>query len=205
MYCEFKNFRFLKIVTSHLTVVSDVLALTESFLTTFFFNQASSFNLVFLEILFFLVSLAYVIIQLLIYKYSFSWWGQSGPCILGSSLSGLQVQLQLVGSGWPLYIREWPLRQEFIPHACVLGFPRGASAKEPTYECRGPERCGFDPWTGKIPWRRAWQPTPVFLPRESHGQRQLVGSPWGSQSQTRLKGLSMHAHPVFYTEHRAHQ
>ena len=63
MYCEFKNFRFLKIVTSHLTVVSDVLALTESFLTTFFFfNQASSSNLVFLEILFFLVSLAYVII-----------------------------------------------------------------------------------------------------------------------------------------------
>ena len=29
------------------------------------------------------------------------------------------------------------------------------------------KRCGFDPWVGKIPWRRAWQPTPVFLPRES--------------------------------------
>ena len=38
----------------------------------------------------------------------------------------------------------------------------------------------FDPWVGKIPWRRAWLPTPVFLPRESHGQRSLVGySPWG--------------------------
>ena len=38
----------------------------------------------------------------------------------------------------------------------------------------------FDPWVGKIPWRRAWQPTPVSLPRESHGQRSLVGySPWG--------------------------
>ena len=33
----------------------------------------------------------------------------------------------------------------------------------------------FDPWVGKIPWRRAWQPTPVFLPGESHGQRSLVG------------------------------
>ena len=33
----------------------------------------------------------------------------------------------------------------------------------------------FDPWVGKIPWRRARQPTPVFLPRESHGQRSLVG------------------------------
>ena len=38
----------------------------------------------------------------------------------------------------------------------------------------------FDPCVGKIPWRRAWQPTPVFLPGKSHGQRSLVGySPWG--------------------------
>ena len=34
---------------------------------------------------------------------------------------------------------------------------------------------GFDPWVGKILWRRAWQPTPVFLPGESHGQRSLGG------------------------------
>ena len=41
-------------------------------------------------------------------------------------------------------------------------------------------RPGFDPWVGKIPWRRKWQPTPVFLPGESHGWRNLVGySPWG--------------------------
>ena len=39
---------------------------------------------------------------------------------------------------------------------------------------------GFDPWVGKFPWRRKWQPTPVFLPGESHGWRSLVGySPWG--------------------------
>jgi len=38
----------------------------------------------------------------------------------------------------------------------------------------------FDPRVGQIPWRRAWQPTPVFLPGESPGQRSLVGySPWG--------------------------
>ena len=39
-------------------------------------------------------------------------------------------------------------------------------------------KCGrtrFDPWVGKIPWRRAWQPTPAFLSGESHGQRSLVG------------------------------
>ena len=38
----------------------------------------------------------------------------------------------------------------------------------------------FDPWVGKIPWRKAWQPAPIFLPEESHGQRSLAdSSPWG--------------------------
>ena len=47
------------------------------------------------------------------------------------------------------------------------------------YQCR---RRGFDPWVGKIPWRRKWQPTPVFLTGEPHVQRSLVGySPWGCQ------------------------
>ena len=42
------------------------------------------------------------------------------------------------------------------------------------------EETRFDPWVRKIPWRRAWQPTPVFTPGEFHGQRSLVGySPWG--------------------------
>ena len=41
-------------------------------------------------------------------------------------------------------------------------------------------RPGFDPWVGKIPWRRKWQPSPVFLPGKSHGQRNLAGySQWG--------------------------
>ena len=44
----------------------------------------------------------------------------------------------------------------------------------------GDARCGSDPWHGKIPWRRKWQPTPVFLPEKLHRQRSLVGySPWG--------------------------
>ena len=42
------------------------------------------------------------------------------------------------------------------------------------------KRHGFNPWVRKIPWRRAWQPAPVFLPGKSHGQRSLVGyGPWG--------------------------
>ena len=39
----------------------------------------------------------------------------------------------------------------------------------------GDMRRRFHPWVGKIPWRRAWQPTPIFLPGESHEQRNLVG------------------------------
>ena len=73
----------------------------------------------------------------------------------------------------------------------VTGFPGGASGKEPTCQCRRPKRCGFDPWVEKIPWRSAWQPTPVFMPGESHGQRSLVGH--SPLSQTRLKQLSTHA------------
>ena len=58
-----------------------------------------------------------------------------------------------------------------------MGLPWWLSGKESS--CQN-KRCRFDPWVGKIPWRRRWQPTPVFLPRKSHRQRSLVGSsPWG--------------------------
>ena len=55
------------------------------------------------------------------------------------------------------------------------GLPGGASNKEPICQCRRHKRYGYDPWVRKIPWRRAWQPTSVFLPGEYHGQRSLVG------------------------------
>ena len=59
------------------------------------------------------------------------------------------------------------------------GFPGGPSGQKSACQCRRPKRGGFDPWVQKIPWRRAWQLTPVFLLGESHGQRYLVGySPW---------------------------
>ena len=57
-------------------------------------------------------------------------------------------------------------------------------------------RPGFDPWVGKIPWRRKWKPTPVFLPGKSHGLRILVGySPWGhkeSDTSERLHSVYIH-------------
>ena len=63
-----------------------------------------------------------------------------------------------------------------------LGFPGGASGKESTRQCRRPRRRGFDPWVGKIPWKRKRHPTPRFLPGKFHGQRSLAGcSPWGQK------------------------
>jgi len=62
----------------------------------------------------------------------------------------------------------------------MRGHLDGARDKEPVCQCRRHKRCGFDPWVRKIPWRRVWQPTPIFLPGESHGQRSLRGySPKG--------------------------
>ena len=55
------------------------------------------------------------------------------------------------------------------------GFLGGSSGKELAYQCRTCKRRGFDPWVGKIPWSRKWQPTTVFLPGKFHGQRSLVG------------------------------
>ena len=60
------------------------------------------------------------------------------------------------------------------------------SGKEPASQCRRLKRCRFSPWVGKIPWRRVWQPTPIFLPGESHRQRSLVGySLWGCKESDR--------------------
>ena len=82
-------------------------------------------------------------------------------------------------------------------YACIteLGFPGGANGKQPACQCRRHKRLGFNPWVRKNPWRRAWKPSPVFLPGESLGQRKLVGySPWGcKESDTTEVTYSMHA------------
>ena len=75
-----------------------------------------------------------------------------------------------------------PLTEEWIKKLwCIYtGLPRWLSGEESACQCRRCRRRGFDPWVGKIPWRRKWQPTPVFLPAKFHGQRSLVSySPWG--------------------------
>ena len=75
--------------------------------------------------------------------------------------------------------RQTRARSIYKPRDDKDGWPVADSAKESTCSCRRYKRHGFDPWVGKIPWRREWQSTPVFLPEESHGQRSLAGySPW---------------------------
>ena len=92
-----------------------------------------------------------------------------------------------------------------------MGFPGGASGKEPSCQSRRHKRCRFDPWAGKIPWRKAWQlqysclenstdrgawqwhPTPVLLPGKSHGWRSLVGCrPWGRKESDTTERLRFH-------------
>ena len=87
------------------------------------------------------------------------------PILTLSSPSSIQsfwllTPLQLIQSlkdTW-LYVLSFKLPQYLaLPRWCL--------------QCRGWKRHGFDPWVRKIPWKRKWQPIPVFLPEESHGQR----------------------------------
>ena len=62
-------------------------------------------------------------------------------------------------------------------HSC---FPDGSALKNLPANARATRDVGLSPGSRKIPWRKKWQPTPVLLPGESHGQRSLAGySPWG--------------------------
>ena len=73
-----------------------------------------------------------------------------------------------------------------------ISFPWWLSQWRVCLQCWRP---GFYPWFGKIPWRRKWQPTPVFLPGEFHGQRSLVGySPWDHKELDTTEQLTFHFH-----------
>ena len=73
----------------------------------------------------------------------------------------------------------WAMRLA-LASGVMYGLPRWLSGKKSACQGKSPRRHGFDPWVGKIPWRRKWKPTLVFLPGKSHGWRSLEGySPWG--------------------------
>ena len=86
-----------------------------------------------------------------------------------TSLTQPFVQVR-VPAGW-----VWP--------TLTMGLPRWLGGQDPACQCRILKRPGLDPWVGKIPWRRKWQPTAVFSSGESGGQENC--NPWG-HSQTRL-------------------
>ena len=86
------------------------------------------------------------------------------------------------------------LREFIALLKCVYlkGLPRWCCGKESACQCR---RLGFDPWVRKIPWRRNWQPTPVFLPGKSHGQRSLQSySPRGLKKSDTTEHTHTHTH-----------
>ena len=98
-------------------------------------------------------------------------------------------------------------KSDFEMEICILrerGILDGTIGKESACQCRRHKRCWFNPWAGKIPWRRVWQPIPVFLPGKSHGQRSLaVYSPQGHKESDTLKLLSMQV--CLLREHKIHK
>ena len=82
---------------------------------------------------------------------------------------------------------------------CWVGFPGVASGNESSCQCRSDRSCRFNLWVGKIPWRMAWQPTPVFLLGESYRQRSPAGySPWGHKESDTTK-MTSHTHTMLAT------
>ena len=124
-----------------------------------------------------------------------------------SSASGVYILPLLVAPGWKtMFIPECRLYSESAAalsprpspkrssrtqfYQAPVGLPRRFHGRESTCQCG---RHGFSPWVRKIPWRRRWPPTPVFLPGKSHGQRILEGySPWGCKESDTTRHLGTH-------------
>ena len=94
----------------------------------------------------------------------------------------------------PGKLHQFSLNKELLninsPHILILwGFSSGSGCRV----CLQYKTWEFDSWVGKIPWRRKWQPTPVFLPGRSHVWRSLVGyGPYGCKESDTTEGLQFH-------------
>ena len=82
----------------------------------------------------------------------------------------------------------------FLFKISIISYPNNQVAKNNlSYGSvvKNPPSNARDPWVRKIPWRRKWQPTPVFLPEKSHGQRNVVGySPWSCKESDTTEQLN---------------
>ena len=85
----------------------------------------------------------------------------------------------------------------------MRGLPRWLCGKESACQCRSHRRCGFDPWVGKIPWRRKWQPTALFLPGSPMDRGAWRATAHGvTKSQTRLSNRVCTHGPIKNQMHR---
>ena len=113
------------------------------------------------------------VISILTYRTWLFWWGSIVWMVLEFSCE-LSNMIYFI---WEFFINKHHINP--LKLVCVtyrMGSPGGSVVKN-LLQCR---RHGFHPWVYKIPWRRKWQPTPVFLPEKSHEQRSQEGySPWG--------------------------
>ena len=126
--------------------------------------------------------------------------GQLQPLLqhqwLGHRLGLMWCWMVCLGNEQRLFCLFWGCTQ--VLH--FGDFPSGSGSKESAFQCRRLKRHEFHPLFGKIPWRKAWEPTPVFLPRKSYGQRSWwatvhrMGKSW-----TQLKQLSTHIETAFWT------
>ena len=107
-----------------------------------------------------------------------------GPRITLSKVKALFTSLENIAELGPERVCRLPSWASLMTQR-----EKNPPAKQETQEM------GFNPWVGKIPWRRKWQPTPVFLPGKSHGQRSLVGyHPWGHKESDMPEHANSHIH-----------
>ena len=91
-------------------------------------------------------------------------WGDTVKFIIGTDLNDKEAQYATQGHREEQSGQETQDRKDRFRSEPLLVFPGGKA-----------RRREFDPWVGEIPWKRKWQPTPVFLPGKSHEQRSLAG------------------------------
>ena len=92
-------------------------------------------------------------------------------------------------------IKLFMVKDEFTQNNLKLHVVKEALPSGSDGKASAMPRLGFDPWVGKIPRRRKWQPAPVFLPRKSHGPRSLVSyRPWGRKELDTTERLHFHFH-----------